>query len=250
MLPFFSPWYWCFPILIFNAFIDNYKSDIPIRTRQSVWLELPSRLPVRCSVSLGHGPSLVSKSPAFLRESRTDTGNSDNNSHRWNEEIVVRKTSPRLHQHTASVSTWQLQLFTSLKWTSCIPTSSIMAASSSMFGVMTRKAEQPCLNIPSHTYRWEKEAGSECLWGNGGSSTVCRCWGDLSRHVCLNATSASLSPPGLDNKLIKIQWHWSSRPWIQSLPGVIWGDIALGVLSKTLLSLSIVDLGARAVVEG
>lgn len=40
---------------------------------------------------------------------------------------------------------------TSLKWTSCIPTSSIMAASSSMFGVMTRKAEQPCRNIPEHT---------------------------------------------------------------------------------------------------
>ncbi|TNN42696.1 hypothetical protein EYF80_047126 [Liparis tanakae] len=41
------------------------------------------------------------------------------------------------------------RLGTSLKWTSCIPTSSIMAASSSMLGVVTRKAEQPCLNMPS-----------------------------------------------------------------------------------------------------
>lgn len=39
---------------------------------------------------------------------------------------------------------------TSLKWTSCMPTSSIMAASSSMFGVMTRNAEQPCLIIPAN----------------------------------------------------------------------------------------------------
>lgn len=37
---------------------------------------------------------------------------------------------------------------TSLKWTSCIPTSSIMEASSSMFGVITLKAVHPCLNIP------------------------------------------------------------------------------------------------------
>lgn len=221
-----------------------------MRTRQSFWLELPSRLPVRCSVSFGHGPSPVSKSPPFLQESVTDTGNSDNNSHRWNEEIAVRKTSPRLHQHTASISTWEL--FTSLKWTSCIPTSSIMAASSSMFGVMTRKAEQPCLNIPSHTHththRWE--AGSECLWGERWVVYGLQMFRYLSRHVCLHASSASLSPPGLDNKLIKLQWHWSSRPWIQSLASVIWGDIVMGVLSGTLLSLSIVDLGARAVVEG
>lgn len=37
---------------------------------------------------------------------------------------------------------------TSLKWTSCMPTSSIMEASSSMFGVITLKAVQPCLNMP------------------------------------------------------------------------------------------------------
>lgn len=54
---------------------------------------------------------------------------------------------------------------TSLKWTSCIPTSSIMAASSSMFGVMTRKAEQPCLNIPEHT-------DTEAAWG----SSLCLCF--------------------------------------------------------------------------
>ena len=37
---------------------------------------------------------------------------------------------------------------TSLKWTSCMPTSSIMEASSSMFGVITLKAVHPCLNMP------------------------------------------------------------------------------------------------------
>lgn len=43
------------------------------------------------------------------------------------------------------------QIFTSLKWTSCIPTSSIMDASSSMFGVTTLNAVQPCLNVPKQT---------------------------------------------------------------------------------------------------
>lgn len=41
-----------------------------------------------------------------------------------------------------------LCLLTSLKWTSCIPTSSIIEASSSILGVITLKAVQPCLNIP------------------------------------------------------------------------------------------------------
>lgn len=42
---------------------------------------------------------------------------------------------------------------TSLKCTSCMPTSSIIAASSSMFGVTTRNAEHPCLNMPEHSTR-------------------------------------------------------------------------------------------------
>lgn len=73
---------------------------------------------------------------------------------------VVNSTcsTPRLKVHTAaqqsnknnksSVTTRGRLPGTSLKWTSCIPTSSIMAASSSMLGVVTRNDEQPCLNIP------------------------------------------------------------------------------------------------------
>lgn len=53
---------------------------------------------------------------------------------------------------------------TSLKWTSCMPTSSIMEASSSMFGVITLKAVQPCLNTPAGQRAGER---SELPTGQG-----------------------------------------------------------------------------------
>ena len=66
---------------------------------------------------------------------------------------------------------------TSLKWTSCMPTSSIMEASSSMFGVMTLKAVHPCLNMPrietaGDSWSYQPEGGWAvrvlptlfCLW--------------------------------------------------------------------------------------
>lgn len=54
-----------------------------------------------------------------------------------------------------------LHIFTSLKWTSCMPTSSIIDASSSMLGVTTLNAEQPCLNMPSQ--KKERNVKPVCL---------------------------------------------------------------------------------------
>lgn len=53
-------------------------------------------------------------------------------------------------QHGDLSFVFALVMHTSLKWTSCMPTSSIIAASSSMFGVTTRNAVQPCLIMPAH----------------------------------------------------------------------------------------------------
>lgn len=47
-----------------------------------------------------------------------------------------------------------------------MPTSSIIDASSSMFGVTTLNAEQPCLNIPTQTKNTRKECHTKQVWGD------------------------------------------------------------------------------------
>lgn len=72
---------------------------------------------------------------------------------RNDQEEGILKTEPELmlvyQTWSVAPSSINYVIRTSLKWTSCMPTSSIIAASSSMFGVTTRNAEQPCLIIPA-----------------------------------------------------------------------------------------------------